>query len=271
MGTQQGWISDIGQLANGSFIGVGAIVTNSPSVTSWAIPLIYSLHFNFTLNSSIPYFWNQFDRASSINFFSTVNVVNNGTEYVTCGVLDTLGEYFPPYKINSTLRFSSFTSAGVAIQNRYHDYPYFSNPSKPYFSNLFYANHVGVTDDGGLIAAIKIDNQTMSVPFYVVKWDANGCDTSLAYCMNPTGLITENNNGSIHIYPTPATSYLMVEKQSEIIQQADLVDQSGRSVRRFELSQSLTKLNLSGISPGLYLLKMYEAGRQTQVLKVVVE
>ena len=271
MATQQGVIADIAQMADGSFIGVGAVYHPTTSVNSYEQPYLYSLHFKFTLNSVIPDFWKQFDRPSTFNIFTTINVVNNGTEYITSGGLDTLAEHFPPYAFNTFLRLSRFDNAGSLVKNDYYNYPFFSSPNRPYFENAFYTNHLGMTSDGGMIAAIKVNNIKMSVPFYIVKWDANGCDTSLAYCMNPTGATEQRRKGPAHIYPTPATSYLMVEKQSETMQQADLVDQSGRTVRRFELSLALSKLNLTGLSQGLYLLKVYETGRETQVLKVVVE
>ncbi|WP_276134550.1 GEVED domain-containing protein [Polluticoccus soli] len=76
-----------------------------------------------------------------------------------------------------------------------------------------------------------------------------------AFTHYPTS-VDEFNEGSLHIYPTPASDVLTIESpehQGNAIVQ--LTDVSGRMVMEQETNTPTTTLNISKLQPGVYILK----------------
>ncbi len=101
---------------------------------------------------------------------------------------------------------------------------------------------------------------------YMVKVTENGCsNTSDAFKVSITSL--EEGNISTKIYPNPSSKILIIEQsyQNQPIQLM-LTDIKGTTILKEEIKQSKYELDISGISRGVYLLKINE-----QVKKIVVE
>ncbi len=97
------------------------------------------------------------------------------------------------------------------------------------------------------------------------------CDTSRV-SINPkatTGVNNLNSN-AFRVYPNPAGNQLFVEGNSTI-QIMLVTDMMGRELLRLKPDQSLKlhMLNLSGLAPGQYLLKVQstESEQHTRIIK----
>ncbi len=81
--------------------------------------------------------------------------------------------------------------------------------------------------------------------------------------------ITENNKPIINIYPNPAKGTLIIQNKENVkIKSISILDLNERILKQFDINQ--TRLNISGISSGIYLLKIsYKNGELLE--KVIIE
>ena len=61
------------------------------------------------------------------------------------------------------------------------------------------------------------------------------------------------------VYPNPTTAILSIELASAVATQGQLYDALGRRVRRFQLLPALTQLDVSTLTPGVYVLELRNA------------
>lgn len=88
--------------------------------------------------------------------------------------------------------------------------------------------------------------------------------------ITPAGVgVADRDALQFHTYPNPATDYVRVAPAINEPYQCSLYDLEGRLLRTMESSGDQATLQLTGLSKGVYMLEMVQAGR-TVVKKVVV-
>jgi hypothetical protein len=74
----------------------------------------------------------------------------------------------------------------------------------------------------------------------------------------------------VKVYPNPATGYVMVDFQGKEVSDVQLVDMNGRILRVTDTkSASELRMDVGGVSPGVYLLKL-NSGSHTEYVKLVI-
>ncbi|MDI1354990.1 MAG: T9SS type A sorting domain-containing protein [bacterium] len=273
IGIEQGYYTDMAQLADGSIILVGSTITSSLTSTGSA-NLMYSTHTKLCLDSANFLYRKNFDSPNASNWFNTVNAVSNGTEYITNGTIDTLYQYFPPYRYDEMVRITKFNANGMMLSNRYYSYPRFADPKKPYFDNRMYSKHMGITSDKGLVAAVQINNYSISDPLFYVKFDSTGCDSSIAYCQNPTGLTELASEEGLFLFPVPAHDYLMVDqtKVQDKFSAIEIVDALGKRVKSQVLLSASEAIDIKELDEGCYfVLFKNDKGQVALRRKLIIE
>ena len=83
----------------------------------------------------------------------------------------------------------------------------------------------------------------------------------------------EKTNKSVDVYPNPASSFFVVYNYNkDAAFNIDLIDMSGRTVKRSSTKGVATRVDVSGLSGGLYILKLTDAnGKIIRTEKIVVK
>lgn len=92
----------------------------------------------------------------------------------------------------------------------------------------------------------------------------NGADLEITVTLTSTVGITEVQG--FRIYPNPASSYVMIEGVS--IQKAELLQMTGLLARTFDHPSG--RLNLQGLTPGYYFLRLYTVDGQVKVHRIMI-
>jgi len=82
-----------------------------------------------------------------------------------------------------------------------------------------------------------------------------------------TGVHTKPASTDLHAWPNPTTGLLHIERMGSLPVPADLMNSAGQRVQRVSLRPGRTTVDVTGLAPGLYLLRI--AGEEA--LRVVVE
>ena len=77
---------------------------------------------------------------------------------------------------------------------------------------------------------------------------------------------------SIDIYPNPASTFIVVYNYKDAIgRQIELVDLSGRMVRKQRVTNLSTRIETNGLSNGIYFLKVSDTkGKTLRLEKILV-
>jgi hypothetical protein len=160
---------------------------------------------------------------------------------------------------NDLIRLVKVKSNGSIISKRYYDY----KTNSPNKANYMGTRSIDLTSDGGLIAAIECFNSPAPNPFFFVKFDSTGCDSSLAYCQSITNTVgLENaafNSSGINIFPNPAKTFVTVNL--DVLMLAEpidflLSDLSGRIVLREKINQQSHTVDIEALAKGLYIISV---------------
>jgi hypothetical protein len=76
---------------------------------------------------------------------------------------------------------------------------------------------------------------------------------------NPPVTSTEKFNPQREVYPNPATSWLQIN-QPERYQKGIVYDLTGKPIMRFEISRDSSRINLDGLTNGMYVLYLQGKG-----------
>ena len=158
-----------------------------------------------------------FDKQGLYNGFSCLNELNNG-DLLIAGYYDSLQRVLngPNNQPGNILtRFTRITSSGTIISNSYYNYKY----NNTITANAQWVTHSNPTKDGGWVAAIEETNFPNPNPFFFVKYDPNGCDSSVSHCatLNAVGLPNvglDYARPDIAVWPNPADDVINFELQS---------------------------------------------------------
>lgn len=259
IGTRRGFLADIVQLSDGNFLAVGGMVTDSLDIAN-ARELTYSMHVKFNLDSTNVEFIKIFDLLSPSNYFSTVNRLPGGLGYLTTGSLDTLMQYYPPYNYNEMIRIASFDNDGNLLYRRLHSYPQFADSKKSYFDNKMLNTSTALTSDGGIVTSVEVNNYTLPSPMLNIKFDSNGCDSTLIYCMNPAYNSEISDIQIVQIFPMPANEDLYVKSNNVIWATAEIYSTDGAKHLTFtDIFERELKINVSSFVSGFYILKLTDS------------
>jgi hypothetical protein len=163
---------------------------------------------------------------------------------------------------------------GSIISKRYYDY----KTNSPNKVNYMGTRSINLTSDGGLIAAIECFNSPAPNPFFFVKFDSTGCDSSLAYCQSITNTVgladVAFNSSGINIFPNPAKTFVTVNLDvSMLAEPIDflLSDLSGRIVLREKINQQSHRVDLKELAKGLYIVSLIKNNTIVYKAKVAKE
>lgn len=220
-----------------------------------------SFILQFDLNAPQLPIWkiDNFDRWSVTNGFNCITESANG-DLLVAGILDTMLQHnLPP---NALTRITKINPAGVILSNNYYNYKI----NAPIKDNNLIPKSIEKTSDGGWVLSLYSVNAPSPNPFFFVKYDSTGCDSSLAYCQSimSTVSINENkwyNRSRIAVYPNPANNLLNISVAGEDIDgELFLVvnDLSGREVKRVKLSSvnGICEASIQDLTNGVYLLSV---------------
>lgn len=91
------------------------------------------------------------------------------------------------------------------------------------------------------------------------------------YAYVPLSADALGNSNDFHVYPNPANDFLFVESGSGIGKQnaIELYDVSGRMIRTTVLENELSKVGLTGLTPGFYFYRIIFDGKAVASGKIV--
>ncbi|MEI6020671.1 MAG: T9SS type A sorting domain-containing protein [Bacteroidota bacterium] len=263
----QGMLTDIIQTKEKKFIACGR--KEFPQKNAAGDNYNKSLAFKFDINSPYSLIWNidGFDTLNLYNGFGTLFESEDGSLYFAGGI-----GVQNNYINNSICRISKFDKNANFLWNSYYNYK---------INGLNYDNNQGMrcltkTSDGGMIAAIPSINNDMPNPFFFVKYDANGCDTSLAYC---TTLLSDekikSQNTGMSIFPNPVNDILNIKLSISSFSKPcslKIIDMLGKTLMKVELdnvNRNAYLLNLNHFEKGIYFLQVWQYDKLVVTEKII--
>ncbi len=218
------------------------------------------------------------DSAATINnydLYASAKVMKNSDIMLAGGV-------FPIYEVDGVTysqtglvqRFTLIDNDGKVKSKKFYSY-YSPEEGIQYYQSLTSFN---TCSDGGYIAAISSNKYPGVNPFFVVKYDSTGCDSTLAYCAFVASGIDEFSSASggsgsgFRVFPNPVSDELYINGNTQQTDNFELTifDVSGREVKRTVIG-SENKINTSDLSPGMYLLQIRKNGKLVYKSKIVKE
>jgi acetyl esterase/lipase len=122
--------------------------------------------------------------------------------------------------------------------------------------------------DTNVVIAHRTDSAVAAF-FYSVN-----CTQATGHCNQPLGISNIESTNQLAVYPNPASNYIqiVVQDQNELAEYS-LSDYTSREVLRSTAKGKQTTLSVRGLAPGLYLLRIYLADRDSPPLtrKIIIE
>lgn len=263
-----GVLFDLIQTKDKKMVAVGAAIYPQ---TVGGTNLEKSFIVKFDLNNPSSPIWriNDFDKLELNNaLFCLVELPDDAV--LVGGMIDTMQLNNLP--TNCLTRLTKIDKNGTVTWNRYYDYK-INDSAQDNNQNIKSLNRCA---DGSWIAGIECDNFPSPNPFFFVKYDSTGCDSSLEYCrmLNNVG-IKENKLScmNFNIFPNPTIGLLnisidnAIEKTTLLLQITDL---TGRNLKEFKINTEKQIIDLKDLTEGLYLItvtKNKEVVYQTRLIK----
>lgn len=263
-----GALRDLIQTKDKKFVAVG--YQYYPS-TLGGNNLVKSFAVKFDIDSPAVPIWkiDGYDKLGLDNAFSCLKELGNG-DILISGAIDTVyGTLNTPNNIQENIlnRFTTVTPNGTVKRSYYYDY----KTNLPTESNSQGISSFELCNDGGWVASIGLYN-TEPNPFFFVKYDSTGCDSSAAYCatLNLVG-INEMKKGDMNLkfFPNPVKDFLSFETPYKEEMELCFTDVSGREVKRLRMAQN-TKIDLRDLENGMYLITIScrkEIINKTKIIK----
>ena len=114
------------------------------------------------------------------------------------------------------------------------------------------------TSDGGYIKAVQLTGEPSPTPFYIIKLDSMGCDTTPEYCEweRTVSLKEQKQTLQAEVFPNPCQDVINVGIAGDGLPATITVfDQSGRKVLMQAVSRSKNALDVSILPDGFYLME----------------
>ncbi len=118
---------------------------------------------------------------------------------------------------------------------------------------------------GGLVSSSKLGTGTH---YYVCSPHASGGMKGIIIVQNPTGIIDNNLSPDFTVFPNPSDNLLTIRTNSNLAgTQFFITDPTGRLVFNGKLVDDNTPIDISKLSPGIYVIRM--EGQRKQSIKLV--
>jgi hypothetical protein len=256
-----GGLSDMIQTKDKKIVAVGE--QNSYQIVG-GTNLVKSFAFKFDLNTPGVSTWNLwFGQLQWTNYFTNIVELPNG-ELLLAGNIDTT--WLAGLGGNVLIRLTKLSPSGSVSWNKHYNYK-INSPLNPNYISI---RSLNLTSDGSWIGAIESINSPSPNPLFFVKWDANGCDSSIAYCESLRYVGIENNkhfdNYQVRVYPNPANQLINIAIEGETGKEditVVLTDIAGREVKQTQVKSDNGNylLNLTDVIEGVYLLRLKKNDR----------
>jgi hypothetical protein len=166
---------------------------------------------------------------------------------------------------NLLVRFLTVSSTGKKITDRLYDYKSNSVEEVNNIAPLYFES----TDDNGWIVAVSVQNITGPNPFFFIKYDSNGCDSTLSYCTIASAM-DANQFEKLEVFPVPCDEELVISNNLADLT-ACLFDSKGSLILHMKLDSSQEKVHIptANFSDGLYLLQLEGGGTHLEK-KVII-
>lgn len=196
------------------------------------------------------------DKLTLANAFSCIIELPNG-EIVIGGGIDTM--QIINLNPNTFVRLTKVSTTGSVMWNRNYNYKI----NSPTSDNNLGLRSINLASGGSLIGAIEVANFPGPNPFFFVKFDSTGCDSTLAYCQSQ-GTVSgsyENkfNEAQVNIFPSPASEYITAvvsNLDSQNLLEISILDLSGREVKTSRLTGEKNLLGIKDLSNGVYFVRV---------------
>jgi hypothetical protein len=261
-GPDGGSLSDLIQTKDGKFVAVGYRIF--PQMIG-GTNLRKAFAVKFDVNTPNPPIWRfSFDKLVLNNVFSDITELDNG-DMIVGGSIDTM--VLHNMQSNSLIRLTRIGNNGVVKWNKYYNYKTNSSGS----SNGAGLWSLNTMADKGFIASIEVANTSIPNPFFFVKFDSTGCDSTLDYCQ----MMAEVNvnelqlqDVSFRIYPNPFKDEIKIDIHSISASFKDplvftITDITGKVLQtsQFNSLQKTIILETKNLSSGLYFLNSLFDGK----------
>jgi hypothetical protein len=255
-GYQQGGAQDLIQTIDKNYIMVGAEEISGFQSTGRSFAL------KFNINSPNTPIWriDHFGPITAENLFYNVCEFPNG-ELLMTGTIDTTE--FTEHVHNSLIRFVNVKPTGEILKVRYYNYaPDKNNDYRQFLYSTF------LTKDGGWICTNSPYNPGNN-PMIFVKYDANGCDSTLDYCANRVSIPKLNsNNSEIKLWPNPANNELNIEFDNQIDAWIEISNTLGEPLISRKTNSFNEQIQIADWPIGIYFVKIKTSQKQ-KIFKVI--
>ena len=200
-----GWPTDLIQTSDKKFVVTGrSVQAETVGGTNLNQPFVAK----FDINSPLIPIWTfkKLGISAEYNFFHSVVELPN-SNLILGGVYDSA--HMNNESSNILARLTAVDKDGKLLRNHCYDY----RASGSDAVNATVLLMISPLEKGGFVGAIDVNSFSNSNPYFFVKFDTSGCDSTLDYCatISNVGLsdfFEETNN--FKIYPNPATDYLVI-------------------------------------------------------------
>jgi hypothetical protein len=264
-----GYLYDVTQTKDKKIVAVG---TNLYPQTYAGSNLRGSYIVKFDIDTPTLPIWKvyNFDKPEYGNIFTSLVELPNGNLLVG-GAIDTTFILGLPY--NGFVRITEFKPNGTLISNKYYNY----KKNAVISNNEQFLTAVNLTSDGGWICALQENNYPSPNPFFFVKYDSMGCDSSLAYCASVAAgeekFMTDDLR--FKMYPNPSTGVLTIQLEDATISNYNLklANVLGQEETTDEVlkQNDIVTLNIQGLKKGIYFLQVFYKGKLIFTEKIIKE
>ncbi len=218
----------------------------------------HALMYNIN-NINAPIWQYEYGTEQLTNVFNSIERWNDST-FIIAGMIDSTAIKTGLYNVHT--KFSFMNISGHIKREFIYDY----NTNKTTdFSQ--YPRTIIKTSDGGWIVPISNEYNDTIARYY--KYDANGCDSTLNYCLT-VGLKEQVKEG-VGLFPNPANDVLQVTlpEESNKVYTIKLIDISGREVLQQTNVLNHQMIKIDALPAGLYLVKITQSGTLVHGAKLI--
>lgn len=255
---QQGGVQDIIQTLDKNFVVVGFEEISGHQSTTRSFAL------KFNINSPNTPIW----RIDNFGPITLYNVFNNVCEFpngnlLLSGSIDTTG--LTNNVFTGLVRYLEVSPNGQILKTRYYNYA-------PDLVNDYgqYVYSTNITSDGGWISTnspIHLGNN----PMIFVKYDAIGCDSTLAYCANSVGISKYNfDEIGLKVWPNPTIDEINIESEILIESEIEISNALGQTLVSKKINLKNEQVKLADWPKGIYFVKIKNSQFQ-KTYKVIKE
>jgi plastocyanin len=122
------------------------------------------------------------------------------------------------------------------------------------------------TSFGG--GSVLVSQLTVGTHYYVCSPHASSGMKGVIIVQSTTDIEEIQTNTNLSVYPNPSNSIITIKSSNNIIgSQYCIMDQKGRSFFKDKLPNETTSIDISQLTPGIYLLQV--VGQRIQSIKII--